>query len=343
MRVRSFSSVTRRMRETCIWETPICSHAGSGERASQSCARQHSEGRARRTPPRTRQHLPLSVATLDLLPDFGRSAGACPGELAKTAPARPSFPRPNNLEASRREGSGERLCLRLYDQQIVRRLMSPDGGARGCDQPSEDPMTGQLNYRVAKQKLVDLVRSAEQARIAQPARPIGSSSRPDGLISRVLATRRLLAFRAISSADCDGVAALFASLSRESRRGRSSHRSPNWGLASLPTSPISITSTTRPSPPSSSAAARSSAWAATFATPADRRSPTWPSRSPTNCRAWASAPPSPATPCSAPARTAGHVRRHRSGRPTCSTASSSARSPSPRSMSIAARSPRPLT
>jgi hypothetical protein len=51
-------------------------------------------------------------------------------------------------------------------------------------------MTAQLNHLVAKQKLADLTRSAEWARLTQQPRPSVRSTSRSGWISRLLTPHR---------------------------------------------------------------------------------------------------------------------------------------------------------
>lgn len=52
-------------------------------------------------------------------------------------------------------------------------------------------MATQLNHVVAQQKLADLARSTERARLTQDSRTSESASRGGGVIARLLVPRRL--------------------------------------------------------------------------------------------------------------------------------------------------------
>jgi hypothetical protein len=52
-------------------------------------------------------------------------------------------------------------------------------------------MATQLNYVVAQEKLADLARSSERARLTQDSRSVESASRGVGAIARLLVPRRL--------------------------------------------------------------------------------------------------------------------------------------------------------
>ena len=54
-------------------------------------------------------------------------------------------------------------------------------------------MTSHLNYLIAQQRYTELASYAEQARLANEARPVGSASLPRWNVGRLLATRRLKA------------------------------------------------------------------------------------------------------------------------------------------------------
>ena len=61
-------------------------------------------------------------------------------------------------------------------------------------------MTSQLNYLIAQQRHIELACRAEQARLANEARPAASASSPRWNIGRLLAPRRLRAARLAAAA-----------------------------------------------------------------------------------------------------------------------------------------------
>jgi hypothetical protein len=62
-------------------------------------------------------------------------------------------------------------------------------------------MATQLNYVVAQEKLADLARSSERARLTQDSRSVESASRGVGAIARLLVPRRLRVAVTVSGAD----------------------------------------------------------------------------------------------------------------------------------------------
>ena len=61
-------------------------------------------------------------------------------------------------------------------------------------------MATQLNYVFAQEKLADLARSSERARLTQDSRSVESASRGVGAIARLLVPRRLRVAVTVSGA-----------------------------------------------------------------------------------------------------------------------------------------------